>query len=590
MTDIHIVKWLLQTRHSTVDINTQRDEPIEISEQEFCSFIVEVHGFKKPILLLGDYTVSLNYVKTDGAISTYKSDNIKCFQNFIGLTQAELYFEHYNIDFKSSPINVFAKKATYDRALAFLRMLNNRTDISSICFSVTHLNSDSSKKSKNISAILKAGIKALDYFQEQRSRFSQYPCSKTQTKTKIENYTHSTHLDERSIAYLCTHPESLYTSYANERDIVIGSRNLKINQVETTTHFKDTDIIENQIILSFLQIFLKYLKSLNIKLKQSKTSNLDLITFDGESYLSIDKLLFDSGLIITFHKEKIEQAIQNCTQCIQFVQQHIPCRVSSSSNLMPVPTQQVLARAHYLNLYELIKNFYDIGEPQWRGQLEFFGLRNLYKIYEFVCLVNLIDALKESGLVLQEANYINKHGAIADIRPINEPCNYYSFTDGGGKKLDLLYEPSALQAKYFDSSTYAGTLIDLVHTSKRTWTPDFALISHEDSKIAAHIFDAKYSNLESVKSFHIEPCTLKYTTKMMVTNNKNNLQKVDSMTLLFSGDHDYYESYYTHPFSFYSSDQSVSYKATKPYIGMLSHNENNMTNLSEFIKDLLKSD
>ncbi len=462
MADIHIVKWSLQTQNLSFDINTNHEKAIEISEQEFCVFVIEIHGDQRPKLLLGDFEISLNLIKVDGAVSTYKTEKIKCFQNFIGLTQAELYFENPYKDFKSAAINVFARKATYEKALSFLRMLNDKSDISSICFSITQLNSDSNSNSKNLSAMLNAGIKALDYFQEQRSRFSQYPCYKTKTKTKVEKYSHSTHLDERSIAYLCTHPESLYPSYVNERDIRIGSRNLKINQVETTAHYKDTNIIENQIILSFLKLFLRYLKSVSSKLKKSRISDSELITFDGKDYLSIDKLLLDSGLIVTLHRERIENAIHNCTRCIQFINKHIPCEIGVS-NLAPIPTQQVLARTHYLNLYELIKNFHDIGEPQWRGQFEFFGLRNLYKIYEFVCLVNLIDAIKSNGYKIKDSNFVNRNGEAAEIRPINEPCNYYSF-ENGDKKLSLMYEPKALQAKYYQKSTRPGTIVDLVHS------------------------------------------------------------------------------------------------------------------------------
>lgn len=585
MADIHIVKWLLNTSRFSFDLNVKRDKPIEISEQDSCHFLIEIHGDNKPSLQLGDFIISLELVENDDVIATYRTRTIKCFQNFIGLAQAEIIFEDVSSTFKSPAINVFAKKATYERALTFLKMLNEKSDISSICFSVTHLNSDSTKGSKNLSAMLKAGIKALDYFQEQRSRFAQFPCSKTKTRSKVENYSHTVHLDERSIAYLCTHPESLYSSFPNERDVVIGSRNLKINQVETTSHYKDTNIVENQIVLSFLNVLLTYLKSVSRNLKKAKTSDFDLISFDGEDFFSIDKLLFDSGLIISFHQEKIEQAIQNCIRCIKFVEKHIPCKVRVGASLAPVPTQQVLARTHYLNLYELIKDFYDIGEPQWRGQLEFYGLRNLYKIYEFVCLVNLIDSIKKTGYVLDDASFLKNDGTVAEVRPINEPCNFYSFSHGG-KNLRLFYEPSALQAKHLNVHTPSGTIVDLVHVSKRTWSPDFVISIQDSSDLEVHILDAKYSNFNSVKEYHLEPCTLKYTTKMMVLNQQRKMQKVDSMTLLFSGDHHSYESYYSHDFSFYKKGD-INLNAVKPYIGMLSHNENNLEKLSKFINDII---
>lgn len=583
LSSTHIVKWLLITNKNTFDINKDDSDAIQISEQCYCKFIVDVHGDKIPKMSLGDYELKLKLVdsNSDGMVKVYETDSVQCFKNFIGLAQAELFFGTTG-KFTSSPINIYARKATYDRALSFLKMINEKSDISSICFSVTKLNSDSSKGSKNLSAMLTAGIKALEYFQLQRPRFAQFPCSKSRSKSRVVKYSSSTHLDERSIAYLCSHPDTLVPSLSSEGDVRIGCRNMIINDIETNTLVRDTNVFENQVILSFLYKFLSYLKSVKIRLEQSNISQASSISLDGEQYLSIDRLLYDSGLILNIHKEKIEHAIEHCSQCIRFIQDRLPCEIYKGKNMSPVPTQQVLARTHYLQLFSLIKNFYDIGEPQWRGQLEFYGLRNLYKIYEFVCLIYIIDSMHTLGFLADEASFVDRNRKKVESRPINEPCNYYVFYKDN-IKMELFYEPFAIQAAKLHTNVATGTIVDLVHKNKTTWNPDFVIIISDGENTNTHILDAKYSDLKTVQSYHIDECAFKYTTKMMALANDNTLKPIDSMTLLFSGDHYRYESFYNDEFSLYDQNGMFNQNRVTPAIGMLSHNENDIDSLTKFL-------
>lgn len=586
MHELHVIKWLLCSKDKEHDIYNKQEKPLEISEQQSCFFRLEIFGLSEPELLIGDYSIKLNLIKITENTYYYETNKIKCFQNFIGLTHAELYFKSAGSEIVSSPINVFARKATYDRALSFLRLIDEKSDISSICFSVTHMSSDAKKSAQNLSAMLKTGITALEYFQENRPRFAQFPCSKTTIKNKIEQYNKATHLDDSSIAYLCSHPDSLSITYANEADVLIKGRNYRIGQIQSAEHFKNTDVFENQVILSFVNFFLNYLKNVRDKLNSQRTSQTDIISFDGQNYLSIDRLLYDSGLILNFHKEKIDQAIENCIRCISFINKHIPCNTISGKNLIPVPTQHVLARTHYLQLFSLIKNFYDIGAPLWRGQLEFHGLRNLSKIYEFVCLVNIIESLEFNGFSINSAQYVDRDGEKLDIRPINEPCNYYAFSRDD-VMLELLYEPFALQENKVNSDTKLGAIVDVTHSSRKTWNPDFVLLQNFNGLTLTHVMDAKYSNYKTVLDYHIEPCVMKYTTKMMKLNGINSLSKIDSMHLLFSGDHYKYKSFYIDNLSLYDNVGKLNKKALHPIIGVISHNENNSKNLRGFLKDIL---
>lgn len=576
------LSWFLVTNSHTYDLNLP--EPIDLAEREYCKFRISVEAHLKPKVSIGDYTLRLNEVKTENNISLYESDRVKCFQNFLGLTQIDVGFDNSQQIIKSSPINIFAQKATFERALSFLKMISEKSDISSVCFSVTKMNSDSKKGVQNISALIAAGNKVIEYFLQQKARFVKFPCSKTRTKSKVSTYNKSMHLDDRSIAYLCSHPESLYVSAINEADIILGARFFKINDVESTTNYKDTDIYENQVLLAFFKTFLAYLKTTQNKLKEIPLNRNQSILFDGQQYISVDRLLMDSGLLPNIHNSAINYAIENCIKCISFIEKNIPCSISKTMNKKPSPTQAVLARTHYLQIFGLIKTFYELGEPKWRGQLEYFGLRNLYKIFEFVCLVNILDSLINKGYQLKELSYKNSSGDAIE-RPVNEPNNYY-LLKSDNSSLKLFYEPKAEQNKY-KNRVDSGYIIDVVHKNSVTWTPDFLIIHQANDHIKTHVIDAKYSNISSVKEHHIGDCAFKYVTKMKAKDNLASLREIDSLTLLFSGDHDRYDSFYTDELSLINKNWQKNGEPLLPAIGAMSHNENTLQNLDDFLEIII---
>lgn len=585
MTEAQLISWMLTTEKGNYNLLEKNQSEIALHELSQNKFIVRVQGAHQPKLVVGDFEIALKHESLKEDIHTFISDEIQCFKNFIGLAQAELFFKDRINVYTSIPINIYARKITYERALSFLKMIAEKSDISAMCFSVTKLNSDSNRSSRNITAMLNAGINALDYFQQNRGRFAQFPCSKTKTISKTQRYSESTHLDDRSIAYLCHHPDTLQPSLFSDRDVSIGSRNFKINQIETSSFIKDTDILENQIIAAFIRNFTDYLKDLGVRLAGNKLSAKPLIQLDGETYLSIDRLLKDSGLILSFHEEKINFALDKCRQCMKFIQEKIPCKIIRGANVAPIPTQQVLARTHYLQLFNLIKNYYEIGEPQWRGQLEFFGLRNLYKIYEFVCLIFLIDSLKKNGFAAEVAQYIGDDFIPVGIRPENEPCNYYVFQKDQ-IKVELFYEPKSIYARQLKQSTQHAFLVDLVHERYQTWSPDFALKVSSGDIVSTHLFDSKYSNYRTVQESHLPQCAFKYTTKMACIKKDKIIRPVDSLTILYSDLRTGYESFYASAVGLYTDSGQLNEQLYSPIVGMMPLHEDNASELPKLINDL----
>lgn len=586
MNNSRLVSWSLMAGSDTIDLLTDERSEVALHELTSCKFIVKAQGLPKPKMTLGDFEIPLKiHSENDGIYTFVSEDDLKCFRNFIGLTHADIYLTDPAVFYSSVALNIYARKMTFERALSFLRMIREKSDISALCFSVSKLNSDSDRSTRNITALLNAGIKALDYFQHNRSRFAQFPCSKRKSVSRIHRYSASTHLDDRSIAYMCNNPGTLQPSMVNDRDITVGSRNFKINDIETSSIVKDTDIIENQVIVAFIRNFAEYIKELKKRLNAQRHSASPHVFAGDNNYFSIDRLLKDSGLILSLHEDKIQLALDKCMQCMKFVEEKLPCKPIDGANIAPIPTQQVLARTHYLQLFGLIKNYYDIGEPQWRGQLEFFGLRNLYKIYEFVCLIFLIDSVKKMGFEIAQAKYIDNNYQLLDVRPINEPCNYYVFKNGA-MSIELFYEPKAIKASSMQDSAELAPLVDLVHQNAQTWSPDFAMVFRHGEQHSTHVLDSKYSNLDTVVSTHLPECTFKYTTKMASIVPEKVAQPIDSFTILYSDIQAGYDSFYAPALGLYTDDGNINENMYRPIVGMMPLHEDNANEFPKFIKDL----
>lgn len=588
MSKSKIIAWTLSVGDKNYNLQDDQLSEVSISEMSTCKFVIKSLGVQQLSLMIGDFEVKVKPIANVDGVVTYSTESIECFKNFIGLTHAELYLKSDGQFFTSIALNIYARKITYERALSLLRMIGEKSDISSICFSVTKLNSDKNNSATNITAMLNAGISALDYFQQNRSRFAQFPCSRTKTVIKTKRYSDSVQLDDRSIAYICNHPDSLQTSQFYEMDVALGSRYFKINQIETNSHIKDTDVIENQIIVAFIYNFADYLRGLLERISRYKESGKGLFEIDGESYVSIDRLLVDSGLILSLHVDKIHSALDKCLQCLNFIQKRIPCELVDGANVLPLPTQQVLARTHYLQLFSLIKNYYDVGDPQWRGQMEFFGLRNLYKIYEFVCLIYLIDSIQSIGFKVKQADYLDETYYQEDIRPINEPSNYYVF-EKGELKIELYYEPKSVNAKNITLSDSKACLVDLVHKNSKTWTPDYVIKVSTSDITSCHVLDAKYSDKKTVENIHLPECAFKYTTKMAKLSLNKEAMPIDSLTLLYSDIKVGYDSFHVHPFGLYSDNGELNQNAFFPITGKMPLHEGNADELKKLVKDLIMS-
>lgn len=548
---MNVLEFSLLSGLKKVDLLDLDEAYITVNEYETVSYRLVVDEPIKPTMLLGDYSLSLeNYYAHDG-LHVYESAPSQPFKNFVGITHAEIidgFCADSEIIVVSRPINVFASKLSYERALRFLRFIINNEDISSVCFTVTKGGSEANRSANNLSEKLIAGLRVVEYLNNEWGRFHHDPCVKKSTKAVIRPFSKSMPVDDRTISYLSTHPDSLTRSDPQSGDVLIRGQHYSIQQMVQNKIIQNLNVFENQVILYFLKTFHQFVTQLKAELVKSQTKH-GTISVNGNDYISLDQVLRDSGIFITFQQEKMEVAYKAVRLALNRMQRDFKCVLDTSRNLMPIPTQQVLSKSHYMTLYRFMDEFYKIGEPSWRGTSELYGIRNISKLYEFVSLISIHKSLVEMGFSLDESRYVDISGVEAE-RPINEPCNVYVFKHACGVVVKLLYD---LQTGRIDDleNPVVGRLYDMKHIAKtRTWRPDYQLRVISGNSTECHILDAKYSNRKTVAERHMPECARKYgleTRMYNIVNGHPELTVPDSVTLLYSGESSAYASMFRSP-------------------------------------------
>lgn len=546
--------------------------PLEAHEFTKIDISITAPAHSDIFLSLGDYEIKLNYSN-----GQYFASKISPFVNTLGTTYFNLEVSGKAID--SRAVNVFGSKLTYDKAVQFLRYLSVETpEIAQLCFSISKLGSDG--KNSNLDIItrkLEAGLKVLTHLTKHSERFKRDPIYVNEASSSVEKYHKHTPIDADSIAYLATHPDQLLKSDNHHCDLVLAGRHYEINNIAKRTARKNLDIYENRVILSFIEHFYYFLQEARKNLEAGTKTGQEIIIDNGDNYFSFDRLLKDSGLILSMHDKKIEKGIQICSQLLKLFRQLLPCTLLNTETYKPHASPKVLSKAHYKDTYSFLKHYYFAEEPEWSGSMDFFGLRNLSKVYEMVCLFRLMRSLIDLGCKLSAVDYIEvKNSEVVcrtQDRPVNEPYNYYSF-EINDKIIEFYYEP-VIPLYKSSLSTNSFRLVDVVHHRvDRRWIPDFLIKILDGGVSSYHILDAKYSTeaLVNETNGHLDKCIRKYVNgiKILGEDGSSLSRSVDSMHILYSAETKKgYHSVYSKNLSLIDESGYSRDAAARPFLGSL---------------------
>ncbi|MFC3200298.1 hypothetical protein ACFOEW_00490 [Alteromonas oceani] len=467
-----------------------------------------------PLLLIADMKVELSEVRVESDCYFYSSKISNYFINNVGVAIIE-YEDNDGSDILSlGTVNVLSSKITTSRLRAMLEYIC-LVDVQLLhcCFSKTFLGSDGGKfEYTDLLHKLISTEKTINFLWDNRHKFKNQPCKRVKTIERVKKYTSKDLIDDRGYSWLLSHLDELEVTSGSD-GVVLNryGKNLSARHISTATVVDDKDIFENQVIYTFLVAVKSFVGSISDQQSyfrsdlSIKSGHVDIVPFI-QNFVS-DKFSFRNKLVA-----RINSLVDNCINFINtnFTRTYIP-------NVRPRVTQYAARHNHYVSLYKMINDWWNIdassiSEYESVEQL-LFSIKSMDKIYELFVLLKLLNAFHKNSLRIKEVKYLD-FSHFPSLSTENEldkksfdTFNFYNL-ENDVVAVNIYLEPVIFP---FRKNLEEGELFiidkpsdsrsaDKLTRAKKVRTPDYVIeiMSKRTSARMIYVLDAKYSKFETV--------------------------------------------------------------------------------------------
>ena len=211
-----------------------------------------------------------------------------------------------------------------------------------------------------------------------------------------------------------------------------------------------------------------------------------------------------------------------------------------------------------------------------------YGIRNVAKLYELVCLTQILSYFNTAGFQCVIADYRHLKSNTDSVKPINEPNNYYRF-EKEDERIDIWYEPEAVT--FGQETITKGVPYSIVDTKSQrgiNYKPDFVLVHFNLGEIKTHIMDAKYSSHSVVYKTHLPDVSSKYLNYLR-TKQSSNYILPQTVNVLFSGDYHKYLSRHHNAARIINTQGVANPGYLMPGLGACSFNPDNVDMIDKLL-------
>jgi hypothetical protein len=249
---------------------------------------------------------------------------------------------------------------------------------------------------------------------------------------------------------------------------------------------EDTDVYENRVLLGFCESLGRELETIRRRTQTLVAGLVDSPPSTDREYIRFQEL--GAHFARAFSKKlgtRIDRLEADLGALRDVLEKQIPVRVS-----LPQPPQLTPGfrrYEHYRLAFDAMHEWYGHGAAAFSAEAFLLGLKSLDRLFEFYCLVRLIDGATSLGYVVFES----RHDASGEWQQEFEsrPANTYLLKRSNGDGLIVHYEPE------IRSIPGAVPLHDTHHRHDgrdSRWTPDYVLEFIHDDVSSFVILDAKY--------------------------------------------------------------------------------------------------
>ncbi len=474
------------------------------------------------MLFIGDIPVPL--VQTVNQLiweSSFK-DPFSKFENKIGKPfinnagVSEFLFTFFNLK-KSQRIHVeiLATKENEVLSREMLEHLSTRfSDVVSLCFSRSMIAAGNSDELTdcNISKLIKEAEKGISKLEMSWGIFTR--TIRTTPERVIEIQRGGIPDSPEGLTWLNQNQSNIVFCDSSEKTLQINNLPAKLldGAVERVNH--NSNVKENFAILSYLSHVQQKLSNVLKKLSVDKKSETEV---DREylDYVSLD------NIISQYRVPVINELIRKVSN----LEKRTILLYKSLSSMMgvlrppkffpPEITPFVARNTHYRKIYITIFDWYNLGDVVFTDTELFHGLRHLTTIYEFTCLVMILESFTKMNYKIDNQEWrdysIKVFGGKKSKRPINLPNNYFNISNEDCN-IEMYYEPRIWRKNHSNPGDPVVVLAEHEGYEDHHLSPDFLLKVKwkHNSMNDLLIFDAKYSPASSVREYALDKLITRY--------------------------------------------------------------------------------
>lgn len=471
--------------------------------------------FENAELYIGDFSVSITMNDDTGCFETGRELLfIDCFdltyisvRVFIDQNTEELYYSKY--------IRVATTKQTVKQVELMLNEIEESIpNFLEICFSRNYKEAGLAKNDvKSIWGTLNLLNKVIAVYEDNYSNFCNYRKSEVEQVPAIVDSKQMQIVNHESLRWIACNPDYLKKVEGNTGIRIEGENYIPL-KVRTYQSRYSYNLYENQIVLSFLQKLLEFVRSqisgFKREIKQLKSIPDKILTQIPNTHDITGQCVYVYYKGVIDKYANVEEALQelfdkyNCMLCCDIVEIDAPPKLTNTFKQIH----------HYRSCYESIVSWFEASNYSLEHINYLFKLKTLSRIFEYYSLIKLQSALKVLGYEIKETNRI-----IYDNDEYDEDINNEYIFNNGKYELKLLYEPYIWSRRINEGINLYSTGYNFQKARwNDKWKPDFLIKITGEYDEYYYIIDAKYSTFRNVKSRYMPDLVLKYSAQIASAN------------------------------------------------------------------------
>ena len=163
---------------------------------------------------------------------------------------------------------------------------------------------------------------------------------------------------------------------------------------------------------------------------------------------------------------------------------------------------------HYREIFNIIVKFFEYKDYEFNQIGYMLGFKSLHAVYEYYCLIKLLEGWKQLGYNIIESKKYDKYdkNIYDDKDEIYEKINNtYYLENANHSQVTIYYHPK------ISSLLINNNGISLIRRDgKSYYEPDYLIKYNRNGKSLYSVLDAKFSSLNNVRKHYLQDLTYKY--------------------------------------------------------------------------------